>query len=40
VTPDFCAADYYQVDDLRNPDSTVQIIYTVVAEAGNPGIQT
>lgn len=31
--------DYYQVDDMRDPESAVQIINTVVTEAGNPGIQ-
>jgi alkaline phosphatase D len=39
VSPDSWTADYYQVDDLRNPDSPVQVINTVVTEAGNPGIR-
>jgi alkaline phosphatase D len=37
LTPENWTADYYQVDDMRNPDSGVQVIQTVVTEAGNPG---
>ena len=39
VTPQTWTADYHQVDDVRNQDSGVQVINTVVVEAGNPGIQ-
>ncbi len=40
LTPETWTADYYQVDDMRDPDSAVQIINSVVTEAGNPGAQS
>lgn len=39
VTPQSWTADYYQVDDMRDPETEVRSINTVVTEAGNPGIQ-
>jgi alkaline phosphatase D len=39
VTTQIWTADYYQVDDMRLQDSGVQVINTVVTEAGNPGIR-
>ncbi|MDQ3514242.1 MAG: alkaline phosphatase D family protein [Chloroflexota bacterium] len=39
LTPQTWTADYYQVDDVRDAASAVQVINTVVTEAGNPGVQ-
>jgi alkaline phosphatase D len=39
VTPELWTADYVQIDDMRDPASALQVINTVVTEAGNPGIQ-
>jgi alkaline phosphatase D len=39
LTPASWTAKYYQVEDMRNPDTGVQLINTVITEAGNPGIQ-
>lgn len=39
LTPAAWTADYYQVDDMRNPDSEVRVIQAVATEAGNPGVQ-
>jgi alkaline phosphatase D len=40
VTPESWTADFYQVDDMRDPESGIQVINTTVTEAGNPGVQS
>jgi alkaline phosphatase D len=39
LTPQTWTADYYQVEDMRNPESGVQLIKTLTTESGNPAVQ-
>jgi alkaline phosphatase D len=39
LTPELWRSDFYQVDNMENPDSAVTNIASFVTEAGNPGVQ-
>ncbi len=39
ATPDRWTADFWQVDDMRDENTAINVINTLVTEAGNPGIQ-
>lgn len=39
ATPDRWTAEFWQVDDMRDENTPISVINTVVTEAGNPGIQ-
>ncbi|HEV2529957.1 MAG TPA: alkaline phosphatase D family protein [Thermomicrobiales bacterium] len=39
ATPERWTTDYWQVEDMRQQDSPVNLINTLITEAGNPGVQ-
>lgn len=40
LTPQTWSADSYQVEDMRESESRIRVINTVVTEVGEPGAQS